>query len=169
MLVVENGEKTHFHQEFAETPGEEKRMLVRFCRWLEQFPRFSIITWNGYQADFSELEKAWHRHGLPLLRLESLRTRHVDLLPWTRSNFRLPTASFKLKEVATYFGFQFRHPDVRSILVPEIYLEYVSTPRKNKETRSEIRTQLLEYNEDDVKALLCVWKKLRAIQTRLGR
>ncbi|MBU2009573.1 MAG: ribonuclease H-like domain-containing protein [Chloroflexi bacterium] len=70
--------------------------------------------------------------------------RHVDLLLYARDSFRLPTTSFKLKEVAGHFGFQWRHPDLRSILIPLYYREYVRTPKKNREARSNTGTQLLD-------------------------
>jgi predicted RecB family nuclease len=89
--------------------------------------------------------------------------RHVDLLLYARDSFRLPTTSFKLKEVAGYFGFQWRHPDLRSIFLPLYYREYVRTPKKNREARSNTGTQLLEYNQDDLEATLCVWSALQSI------
>ena len=74
---------------------------------------------------------------------------------------RFPTPELGLKNVATYFGIHGKS-QIRSGLEAQfLYQEYCRGSGKDK--RLELQTKLLEYNRDDIEALVGVAEGLMAL------
>ena len=158
-LIVEEGKETTLYQEFAENIDDERRILSAFAELLSRLEGYKVVTWNGTAADLIEIESAWQRLGLPQNALDKFREKHVDLLYVTRSNFRFPTTSFGLKEIAAYFRYIRTHPELGSFEIPWKYSQYLS----NRDVT--LKQEILEHNADDLRALLLVWNQLRELST----
>ena len=127
VLVVEAGDEADIHIEFADSADDEGVVLTSLTALLENFPKHSVITWNGSMADIPALRDAWSRLGLSKGSFRDIEERHIDLLPIARSNIRLPIRGFGLKNVSSYFGFERAHPDIHSMFIPMKYVEYLRT------------------------------------------
>ena len=162
-LLASDAEGTDCYQLFADKMKDEKENLVRFATLLNRYPVHQILTWDGLRADLPQLEEAWRRHSLPLGELQDLRRRHVDLLNLFVHNYRVPLASFGLKDVARYLGFERKHEDMDGLEAQMLYRQYLNTPKDNILRRSNIKQTLLEYNSEDLEGTLFVLSKLRSL------
>ena len=137
------------------SPQGEAQALSDFGTFLDGFPDFPLITWNGGGADLPALRKASARAGCPDL-VERIRDRHIDLFAWTRRNLMLPIPGFSLKEVSEHFGFS-RQSCVNSGLDAEMqWHKYQRTGDQ------ELKAELISYNMDDLGSLIQAVGCLRA-------
>ena len=137
------------------SPQGEAQALSDFGTFLDGFPDFPLITWNGGGADVPALRKASARAGCPDL-VERIRDRHIDLFAWTRRNLMLPIPGFSLKEVSEHFGFS-RQSCVNSGLDAEMqWHKYQRTGDQ------ELKAELISYNMDDLGSLIQAVGCLRA-------
>ncbi len=140
---------------FWASPQGEAQALSDFGTFLNAFPDFPVITWNGGGADLPALRKASARAGCPDL-VERIRDRHIDLFAWTRRNLMLPIPGFGLKEVSEHFGFS-RQSGVSNGQDAEMQW------RKYQRTGDqELKAELISYNMDDLGSLIRAVGCLRA-------
>ena len=72
--------------------------------------------------------------------------RSVDVQPLLHAAVAPPAPSFGLKDVASAFGYRYRHPDMDGLAVAA---EYMACVRQ----RRPIPKRLLSYNRDDLLSL----------------
>lgn len=104
---------------------------------------------------YSHVEVSHLRRILGGEALAELQDHFVDLLPIVRSNY-FGVAGLSIKEVAPAFGFKWRDADPGG-LQSQVWLNEVRTTGDE-----EMKTRLLQYNEDDVKATAAVRDGLRS-------
>ncbi|OFW26773.1 MAG: hypothetical protein A3J28_18685 [Acidobacteria bacterium RIFCSPLOWO2_12_FULL_60_22] len=139
-----------FRQFFAKHPREEKGMLEDFVKYAQSQPNAIFLSKSGNNVD-SRVPLARIKHyGLE----EHFRSRIEDIHKALAESVVLPVRGFDLKTVASYFGYQFRHPDLDGRMVPFEYDEYV------RSQNPAVAKRLLEYNEDDVMSLRYIVRKL---------
>jgi predicted RecB family nuclease len=120
------------------------------------YPDLPVITWSGKSAEIPQIVKLGETVKRPVI-AETFIRRHVDLCHLARQSVRLPISSYRLGKVANYIGFQFTSEISGGFEATSLYYEYLSAKRADK---ARIRRALLEYNRDDLDALVAVGKAL---------
>lgn len=142
------GRKGPYQAFFAETPGDERRILDAFAEFAVRKPGASFLTFSGSKLEERALHAGFSRHGLST----SLCSRIVNLCHGFQQTVALPINSESIKEVARMFGFRYRHPGLDGLGVALLYEQnYIAL--KHAGRRRALRQKLLEYNEDDVRSL----------------
>lgn len=165
LLVVENATKTLL-QFFAESKNAEKEILAQLVNALNDYPSYKVLTWYGCGADIPQLALAWYKYSLPKDTFRDLLRRHLDLYQIALNRFRFPLKSFGLKEVGKHLGFVRKHDDINGLIALTMYNEYLKLSKKNDKKAEALKTTLLEYNEEDLKATYHVLTRLESLRNR---
>lgn len=153
LLLVQEGGEAGLHQGFAETEAEEEKVLASLARWLERYPNYPVVTWNGSAADLPTLASACSRWGLTRI-MKNLQERHQDLYLQTLRSIRLPVLSYGLKEVAAWLGEGRPQDDVSAWEIPDLWRQYL------RKKDPDLKRRILEHNAADLRSLLTVWHSL---------
>jgi predicted RecB family nuclease len=145
---------------WAETPAEEKSNFERFLKVAATNPSLPVITWNGNGADMPQLRSAAKRLNLAQ-KLQFIESRHLDLLLHAKNAFRLPIPQMGLSEVATHFAITRRSRIRNGFEALTLYDEYQGI--RDQTRREQIRANLIEYNRDDVEALIEVAARISGL------
>lgn len=151
---------------WADDATQESKNLCRLGEFIAAEPSLPVVTWSGEGADMPQLRHATGRLGL-IESLDGLFARHFDLFLHVRRSLRLPIPGLSLKEVAEYFGIP-RISGVRDGLQAQLmYLEYRSS--HDKKRKATLRNLLLDYNRDDVEALVATAERIRSLSVAPAR
>lgn len=132
-----------FVRYFAERPRDEKAMLQRFLKEMEGV-NGTIYTYSSTRFDERVLKNRIVKNGLDYSKLPAF----LDICPEIRRSVIFPIQSYALKDIAKYFGYKYRHPDLDGMTVAMSYMVNYQKTRDKKLLR-----KLFEYNEDDVRSL----------------
>lgn len=129
-------------------PKSEGTAWKRFCDFLESLPKDAKIYHYGrYEHQVvAELAGRYGISGGALARFEGM----VDLSKVAARSVIFPTQFYSLKDLAKYLGFKWRHKEASGLNSIEWYK--VWRTGKGKELRRKMLQDILEYNEDDVRA-----------------
>jgi Icc-related predicted phosphoesterase len=142
------GDGGEYHGFFAESPGDEKAILLDFLRFMEGHPETDILTCSGSRFDERTMQSRLSSYGLPT----ALCDRMIDLGPAIRWAVALPIQSYGVKEIGRFWGYRYKHPDLDGFKVASLYqASYQGT--KHSRSRRELGRKLREYNEDDVRCM----------------
>jgi len=133
---------------FAETPEDEKQILLRFLDFGNRFPAANILTCSGCEFERRVIRNRLSHHGLPT----SVCDRIVDLHWILQPSVALPTDSYRVKEVGGFFGYRYKHPEWNGFAVASLYESRYQSLKKETDRR-KLAQKLIEYNEDDVRCL----------------
>lgn len=139
---------------------KEGEMFGQFVKWLLKQNDFIIYHWHHYER--VHLARLAERYALAdrIRRaiLENMRDLYRDAIVC----FAFPTYGNGLKEVASYMGYKWKHPDVNALESIALYFEYVADPHKNKDKMQKV----IEYNEDDCRATMLAkdWLKQNSLK-----
>jgi len=135
--------------------SKEGEMFQKFVKWLQKQDDFIIYHWHHYEK--VHLERLAERYGLPNKILKVISVNMRDLYKDAVSCFAFPTYGNGLKEVASYMGYKWKHPDVNALESIALYFQYVEAPDKNKDKMQKV----IDYNEDDCRATMLIkdWLK----------
>lgn len=139
--TLKNGKFRNF---FARNWNEEKENLENFLDFLGENGDSTLVSFSGINFDRNVLLRALQRLSLNGDILSSLP--HVDLCQVIRRSFIFPNQSFALKDLGSHLGYPFKHPDISGLFVA---IEY----QRHLDERRKLDRRVLDYNEDDVKAL----------------
>jgi predicted RecB family nuclease len=143
---------------WADSAREQIENLRNLARLVARHSGLPVVTWSGVSADIPILRKASELHRLGPI-LDGLFGNHVDAYQWTVDNLRLPVPGLGLNDVAAYFGVP-RLSDVRDGLQALLlYQQYLHTKSP------ELKERLINYNRDDLEALISVTGHIREIAT----
>lgn len=159
VCVVKEGQQKYISY-WADNAAEEKGNLQRLSRLFSRHARLPVITWAGRMADIPELKKAGARLKATKM-VARLVDRQTDLFnEWGRNALRLPIPGFSLNEVASYFGI----PRISLVRdgheAQSRYLQYRAV-RGNR--KAALQAELIEYNRDDLDALVGIVKGIRGL------
>lgn len=93
--------------------------------------------------------------------------RHFDLLQYVIMAVRFPIPKLGLKNVADYFAFSRITRISDGFEALRLFQEYRGL--RDKEMRSAIKTSLLEYNREDLAALVGVAQQVSALTVNVNR
>jgi predicted RecB family nuclease len=147
---------------WAETPAQEKSNLKRLAKIAAANPSLPVITWNGNGADMPQLRTAVQRLNLGQ-ELDMVEARHLDLFQHARKALRFPIPHLALRQVASYFAIS-KVSHIRDGLEALfMYQEYRRS--RDEDRRDALKTGLLEYNRDDLEALVGVAERISGLQS----
>ena len=140
LLEGGNGEPRLF---FAESPADEKSILVDFLSYCRESGRYVFCYYSGSWVDECMIKRQIAAHGLDGGGLGGW----FDLYPAIKNSVALPTKSLSLKSVAGHFGYEYKHKGMDGYRAA---LKYVHTIGRRRESTTKA---LLEYGKDDVMIL----------------
>jgi len=150
---------------WAEKKAEEKSNLRSFSELLSSNASIPVVTWSGKSAEVPFLRKAAQRIKLNNL-MSIMESQHVDLLDHFLKAVRIPKPSFTLDVVADYFGFARLSSVSGGLEAQMLYKRYLATRKKTQ--RREIKNSLIEYNRDDLNALVGLTPQLSCLQPNVA-
>lgn len=131
-------------QLYADGWNQEKNILEQYMTAINDLPDHTLVSYSGTRFDSRVLTNAMKRHKLPH---EPFETKpEIDLCTQLRRSYIFPTRGYGLKELATHLGYTFRNPGLDGRAVAEQYHRHI-------DEGVELDPRVLEYNQDDVKAL----------------
>lgn len=154
--IVTQGDRLHFAL-WADTVLDEVSNLITLASLVETYPSAPVVTWAGSAADIPQLTKATQRLNLGHIS-QTVRPRHFDLFRHAEKTVRFPVPRLALIDVAKYFAIPKVSRIQNGIEAQMLYREYCACP--DSERRLELKSRLLEYNRDDVDALVGVAERL---------
>lgn len=142
-FVRDHGEET-YHSFVAKRLEDEGEMWKEFLAWLETLPsEYVVYHYAPYEP--MRLEVLEERHGGSMW-LDRFRSRFIDLKPIATKQITYPLYFYGLKFICKFLGFSWRgdiHSGGESIEWFERWL---------KEGNETVLRQIIDYNEDDVRA-----------------
>jgi len=155
-VYLENENK--FHSFFAPTWAKEKEVLENFLT-LVQSPRdLSLLSYSGSKFEERVLRARLSAYGLPVMITGTI----LDLFWPVSSSVALPVTNYKLKTLAAFFGYRYKHPEIGGFQVPSVYERFLQTRSPS------LKKKLIQHNRDDVNALRLVLKGIQAISESEG-
>lgn len=141
--VLVEGKPDSLRLFYAETPASEKDILSDFLSYRKEFDGYTICYYGGLDECLTRRQIATHR-----LDSGGLGTWFDLQNSIGKSDILSPESSLpSLKYAADHFGYEFRHQDMDGIRAPHMYARNVCTQD------AATAKKLLEYGEDDVRAL----------------
>jgi predicted RecB family nuclease len=138
---------------WADSPEDEERNLRALGELVRGHPTLPVVTWAGDGAEVSQLRAAAKRRGIGP-DLDSLLERHIDLCAYAQRHVRLPIPRLRLKDVAGYFGIPRLSSVAGGLAARSLHDRY----RRTGDLR--LRDRLVDYNRDDLDALVGVGQQL---------
>lgn len=160
VLLVE-GERMHHGYRWAEDAAAERRNLESLAKILRAWSPRPVVTWAGMSADLPQLRHAVRRHGLASSFKETF-TGHVDLFAHCEGGLRLPLPGLGLKAVSTFFGFKGTSPIPNGLEALRLHATYQES--QDSRAKARLRSELVAYNCDDLRAVVATEKALRALR-----
>ena len=139
LVRIDGKEKYH---PFVAKDRREDLMLKSFLEFLSNMDDYVIYHWGDHER--IQLRDMMERHDIQahyILEPDTL----IDLYSICTGAFAFPTYSNKIKDVAKWMGFEWRHKDVDAMTSAVLYQSYVSDPVANQDKFQKV----LDYNEDD--------------------
>ncbi len=143
---------------WTDTPAQEKRSLRVLAELIDANPLVPVVTWGGRGADVRALRKGAARHRLGPA-MDALVAQHVDLYQYAAETVGLPIPCLGLSEVARYFGTHKLSQIPDGLIAQLFYESYLGT--ETGPAKVALKQQLLDYNRDDIDALVAVTQVLR--------
>lgn len=120
-----------------------------FLKFISKYPSAPIYHYDRFDRDV--IQKFSKISGI---KSEDLLKRFIDLYSTVRKSLAVPVRFYSLKDVAGIFGFKWKNPNFNGYNAMLALGEWKSTKDQS------IMKAVLEYNEDDCKALEVLSKKL---------
>jgi predicted RecB family nuclease len=150
MIGIFISRTNEFIQLVANKPKDEPKIIKECLVILSEHQNEHIITYSGSRFDERILRKRFDQVGL-----EHHQLTFEDILLDIKKSFAFPLKSYSLGDLASFFGYKFKHPFMDGLEVASLYSRYSDNLTKFKGYK-----KLCEYNEDDVKSMLGVTENL---------
>jgi uncharacterized protein len=141
-------------QTLAHTLDDERRAWHEFLDIVAALPEGPIYTWTDFEA--GHVRRLWDRHQGSAAGHERLTRDLVDLCAFVRTHFALPASTYRIKDVAPLFGFGWQAEEPDGLVAGTWYEDWLAGGD------DAFRRKVCEYNLDDVRAMLAVYRGLRA-------
>lgn len=150
--VVDDG-SADYHHWWAGSDSDVKDAMTGLQALLRDHPGLPVVTWAGLSADVPRIAAASKRLELPAV-IDQVTARHFDAYQWALNYVRLPTIGLGLKEVASYFGFRAAADVADGLQALMLYYDWLDSKDE------KIKARLIEYNRDDLDALMLIVARL---------
>jgi predicted RecB family nuclease len=151
MRIYPNGK--YFLYFIAEQPEHEEQMWHEFMLWLSCLPdHFIVYHYANYEKTRLKTLSSKYYANHDLIRFQE---KLIDLLQILESAVIFPLSSYSIKEIAKskFINYQWRHQQANGGLSILWFEQWLKTGNQN------ILTDIINYNEDDVRATeaVCEW------------
>jgi predicted RecB family nuclease len=159
---VVRGDDRDYSILWADDARSERKALRNLAKVVEANPSLLVVTWSGDTADVPMLRKAAKRLRLGHV-MEPMVARHVDLKRYAVHNIRLPIPTFGIKDLGDYWAIP-RISTIRGGMDAQmLFAAYLRSG--DGDYRAMLREQLIDYNRDDIDALVAVAGEIRELTT----
>ena len=147
-LVVSEG-KEIFHSFWADHESQEPDIFSQFVETVCQCADFRILHFGGYETVAlkrmrTRLPESFHT------KIDAILERATNVLSVIHSHVYFPVYSNGLKDISRFLGFEWTYENATGLQA------VVWRQNWNKTKAPNIKAQLLQYNQDDCRALKCV-------------
>jgi predicted RecB family nuclease len=151
-----SGDDREYLDLWADTPRQVRKNLRDLDAFIANHSGTPVVTWSGDGADLPRIRAATEKMELPSLEA-ALSVEHLDVFQYVAHHVRFPIPSLTLKWVGSYLGIP-RLSDIEGGL--EAQSMYRRYRRARGKQRLNIRQALIDYNHDDLDALIETTRKL---------
>lgn len=159
--VYERTERGEHYKRFiaAEiSKEEEKRAWSEFWDYIHSLPKddYAVYYFSPYEKTIYKRLQKQYPEVISLAELEDFfsNPKVIDLYQLVFKHTDWPLSSYSIKDLATYLGFSWRDETPSGALSIQWFNEYLKTKDEKDLTR------ILEYNEDDCKAMVILKDEL---------
>ncbi|MBI3621787.1 MAG: TM0106 family RecB-like putative nuclease [Nitrospirae bacterium] len=150
LLEVAGTQTPRFRYFLAEHPDAEERAVREFWDYLAQ--REDAVYYVYSHKERTTLRRLMEKYGLEQRVFERYVQAEYDLYQKLVVDYSdWPTYSYGIKQIAKQVGFAWRDVDPSGVNSIVWYNDFLSDP-----SRREVMTRILEYNEDDCRAMVAV-------------
>ena len=132
-------------QFFAEKTGQESQIIRGFLSYVNKNPTAPILSFSGSDYDYRILNARLTHYGLP----SQDERRFIDVYSYLRQG----GLRGRLADISSPF-YMYRHSNLKGDASWRYYLKFLKS--KTIKSRQKLKRTLLEYNADDVMALLSI-------------
>ena len=151
VLAVNRQQRSHFWGLWAKDPSHERSLWFRFLELVCRYPTAPIYHFSRFEVQ--TCQRLSHTYGIPGYSLPQLLARFYDLETLIKGAVYFPIASYSLKNLAGWLGFQWRPVELQGTPALGNGLQAISWYERWLETRDpQYIRALLIYNEDDCRA-----------------
>ena len=147
-----DAEKQQYIHFLGRGAGDEERIFREFIEYVGDPEGCCLYHWTDFEI--GEMRGVAERHPGISKKLNALMKSCVDLKEVIKRQVYLPVATYSIKLVAPFLGFCWRHEDVDAYESMVLYWKYLDDGDESKIHK------VLDYNEDDCKAMIYVDKKI---------
>jgi predicted RecB family nuclease len=135
---------------------ETEANLGAFAAFLHMHPDLPIVTWSGETAEIPEITKAVELYMMGDV-LAALYERHYDMFRFSERNVRFPIRTLDLKSVGGHRGVLRRTEISGGMAALGLWWQY---QKAKAPERKRIKEALLDYNKDDLEALIEISRRI---------
>lgn len=146
MIGIYISKTNEFIQLVANKPKDEIKILKECLEILSDHRQEHIITYSGSRFDERILRNRFTDEGL-----EHNHLLFEDIFLDIKKSLAFPLKSYSLGDLASFYGYNFKHPFMDGMQVAMLYSQHASDLTKFRGYK-----KLCEYNEDDVKSMVGV-------------
>ena len=146
--LVSDGKYTSF---FADRLEDEGKIWKEFLNYFKDEEDFKIYHYSSYEKTM--LRKLFSKYGGNKKVYSKIISNMVDLLKVLVRTMVLPVYSYSIKDVAPYFGFKWSSEEASGGLAMIWYSKYLEGDLK-------LKKKILQYNEEDCRAMILVKDKI---------
>ena len=154
-LYASAGNVRHYEDEgkyfiyfLAQNPEDEKIMWDSFIQWITALPEeYDVYHYAHYEK--TRIKKLAEKYGNPAV-LQKFKNKLIDLQPIIENSIVFPIYFYSIKDIAKYLNFKWRHEKAGGCQSIFWYEQWLETADKN------VLQDIIDYNEDDVRAIECV-------------
>lgn len=162
--VYERGPKGERFLYFAAddvTSEEEKNAWLKFWKYIRSLPSggFSVYYYSAHEKTIYKKMQKMYSESVSSEEVEGFfnNPNVIDLYSVVLKDTDWPVGSYSIKELASFCGFSWRDKTPSGALSIQWFNEYIKTKDKG------ILKRIIEYNEDDCKAMMVVKDKIKEL------
>lgn len=152
LIGVWGKETSAFKYFLARGKQDEEKIFSEFLKYIGNLDDVVLYHWSSYEI--GEIDEIIKQYPKLASRLAELRNVCVDLKEVVKNNFYIPVPDYSIKKVAPFLGFSWRQEGVNAFESMVLYWDWLENQQK------EIIQKVIDYNEDDCKAMVYIDEKL---------
>jgi predicted RecB family nuclease len=149
MVLQDGNGRDEFMFLQADGPEEEENTVRLFWEFIRAHPRAVFYVYSHKER--STLRALMERYQLDPAVFEQYCGQELDLYKFVVDHSDWPTYSYGIKQIARQVGFSWRDPDPSGANSIAWYNDYLKDT-----SRKELMQRILEYNEDDCRAMIAI-------------
>jgi uncharacterized protein len=149
MVVQDRAGRDEFMYFQADGPEEEGNTVRLFWEFIREHPQAVFYVYSHKER--TTLRALMERYQLDPAVFEQYCAQELDLYKFVVDHSDWPTYSYGIKQIARQVGFNWRDPDPSGANSIAWYNDYLKDT-----SRKELLQRILEYNEDDCRAMIAI-------------